>query len=96
MGSKQLLCMCRVLVKKPKILVLDEATSQCDHNSEQIMIDCLRQNFKDVTILNIAHRLDILKGYDEVLRLANGNIEEISSPDEMLAKMAKIGKTDDA
>lgn len=85
-GQRQLLCFARALLYKSKILVLDEATSAVDLDTDSEIQDIIRgPTFKDVTILTIAHRLNTIIDYDRILVLAEGSVTEFDSPTTLLA-----------
>ncbi|KAJ3389562.1 hypothetical protein HDU92_000983 [Lobulomyces angularis] len=83
-GQRQLLCLGRAMLKKPRILVMDEATANVDFETDNIIQKCLREDFKQSTILTIAHRLNTIIDYDLVLVLERGEIAELGSPRELL------------
>jgi len=85
-GQRQLLCIGRALLRKPKVLVMDEATSSIDNETDAKIQTMIRDNFSDATVLTIAHRLNTIMDSDRVLVLDNGHIIEFDSPDMLLSK----------
>ena len=85
-GQKQLLCLARALLKKNKFLVLDEATSNVDMHTDSFIQNCIKTNFKDTTVITIAHRLNTIADYDKVIVMDRGRIKEMGSPWELIER----------
>ncbi|PIA26392.1 hypothetical protein AQUCO_09400033v1 [Aquilegia coerulea] len=83
-GQRQLVCLGRVLLKRSKILVLDEATSSVDTATDNLMQKTLRQHFSESTVITIAHRITSVLDSDKVLYLDNGQVVEYDSPNKLL------------
>jgi ATP-binding cassette subfamily B protein len=85
-GQKQRISIARVFLKNPPILILDEATSSLDNQTEILIQKSLDELAKGRTTLVIAHRLSTIKNADEIIVLTNNGIEERGSHEELLAK----------
>mmetsp|Transcript_35993 Transcript_35993/g.59943 ORF Transcript_35993/g.59943 Transcript_35993/m.59943 type:complete len:1348 (+) Transcript_35993:160-4203(+) len=85
LGLKQLACLCRVVLKRSKILVLDEATSSVDPKTEQLVTRTIDEVFAHHTVITIAHRLDTIIQCDRILFLEKGQVLEFDSPAALLA-----------
>jgi ATP-binding cassette subfamily B protein len=85
-GEKQRVAIARTLLKNPRILVLDEATSSLDTNTEQEIQAALRAVARDRTTLTIAHRLSTVVDADEILVLEGGRVAERGSHWNLLAR----------
>ena len=86
LGQRQLICIARSLLRKPKILVMDEATASIDNTTDGQIQQMIRENFADATVLTIAHRLNTIMDSDRVLVLDDGNIAEFDAPGTLLKK----------
>ncbi|KAL6999151.1 Canalicular multispecific organic anion transporter 2 [Sarracenia purpurea var. burkii] len=84
MGQRQLVCLGRVLLKKSKVLVLDEATASVDTATDNLIQQTLKQHFSYCTVLTIAHRITSVVDSDMVLLLDHGLIEEYDTPTRLL------------
>ncbi|MDX2504340.1 MAG: ABC transporter ATP-binding protein/permease [Gammaproteobacteria bacterium] len=85
-GEKQRVAIARVILKNPKILVFDEATSSLDSHSEQVILASLAEVAQQRTTLVIAHRLSTIADADIILVLENGRVKEQGNHQELLAK----------
>ncbi len=85
-GQRQLVCLARAILADPRILILDEATSNVDTHTERIMQRALRKLTKGRTCLTIAHRLSTVTGADRIIVLDKGKIVEEGSHKELLAR----------
>ncbi|CAH1795308.1 unnamed protein product [Owenia fusiformis] len=89
-GQRQLLCLARALLRRSKILVLDEATSACDLETDDLIQNTIRVQFKHSTVLTIAHRLNTIMDYDRVMVLEAGKVKEFDSPHDLLQKKRSL------
>lgn len=83
-GQRQLVCLARALLRKTKILVLDEATAAVDLETDDLIQSTIRTQFDDCTVLTIAHRLNTIMDYTRVIVLDKGEIQEWGSPSDLL------------
>ncbi|KAK6149391.1 hypothetical protein DH2020_016916 [Rehmannia glutinosa] len=89
-GQRQLVCLGRVLLKKSKVLVLDEATASVDTATDNLIQQTLKQHFTDSTVLTIAHRITSVLDSDMVLLLDNGLLKEYDSPGKLLEDKSSL------
>lgn len=82
-GQRQLLCLARASVTRSKIMVLDEATSAVDMPTDSIIQRSIREQFKDSTLIVVAHRLSTIADFDSILVLDHGELKEFGSPREL-------------
>jgi ABC-type multidrug transport system fused ATPase/permease subunit len=85
-GQKQLLSLARALAFQPRILVLDEATSSVDPETELLIQDALNRLIEGRTCLIIAHRLSTIEKVDRIIVLHHGEVKEMGSHEELMAK----------
>lgn len=89
-GQKQLLCLARALLNSSQILILDEATASVDVQTDKIVQETIRSEFKEKTILTIAHRIDTILDSDRIMVLEKGAIKEFAPPQELLKDTSTI------
>ncbi|KAJ2255737.1 hypothetical protein GGI13_001475 [Coemansia sp. RSA 455] len=97
-GQQQLFGLCRIIMRKQKIVVLDEATANVDLETDKSVQELIRKEFSDCTVLTIAHRLETIMNSDRIIVMDKGTIAEIGTPQELLAKdgmFALLVKTSD-
>lgn len=103
-GQKQRIAIARAIIKNPKILILDEATSSLDSKAEAEVQQALERLMKDRTTLIIAHRLSTIANVDTVVGIKGGKVIEIGSPSELakakgiyaeLLKLQGLAKTEE-
>ncbi|KAJ2749764.1 Canalicular multispecific organic anion transporter 1 [Coemansia pectinata] len=97
-GQQQLFGLCRVLMHKRKIIVLDEATANVDLETDKSIQELICKEFSNCTVLTIAHRLETIMNSDRIIVMDKGTIAEIGTPQELLAKdgmFAQLVKTSD-
>ena len=85
-GQRQLLCIARVMLRRPPILILDEATSSIDTRTEVLVQDAFEELMKGRTSFIVAHRLSTIKNADQILVMKAGNIIERGTHKELLAQ----------
>lgn len=84
-GQRQLLCLARAIVSRPKIMLLDEATSAVDMATDVLIQRSIREEFEDSTLLVIAHRLSTIADFDRILVMSDGKAVEYDTPRNLLA-----------
>ncbi|XP_063443601.1 multidrug resistance-associated protein 1-like isoform X2 [Mytilus trossulus] len=89
-GQRQLICLARALLRKTRILVLDEATAAVDLETDDLIQTTIRTEFADCTILTIAHRLNTIMDYTRIIVLDCGQIMEFDSPTNLLLDKKSI------
>ena len=85
-GERQRITIARAILKNPPILILDEATSSLDTESERLVQDAINKMMQNRTSIVTAHRLSTIRHADEIIVLQKGEIAERGTHDELLAK----------
>lgn len=85
-GQRQLLSLCRALLRRSKVIILDEASSCIDNETDTLIQQTIRSEFHDMTILTIAHRLKTICDFDKILVLDHGNVIEFDTPWNLITK----------
>ncbi|XP_065643858.1 multidrug resistance-associated protein 1-like isoform X2 [Hydra vulgaris] len=91
-GQRQLICLARAVIRNSKVIVLDEATSSVDHETDSFIQEVIRKEFKSSTVLCIAHRLNTILDYDRIIVLRNGQIIEYDSPKVLFQRQGDFYK----
>ncbi|THW71974.1 putative ABC transporter [Aureobasidium pullulans] len=89
-GQAQLLCLARAVLRKSKLVVLDEATSSLDAETDAVIREVLNTSFKDCTIISIAHRTATILESEIVIMMDAGSVTAIATPDELRASNAQF------
>ncbi|XP_075889870.1 ATP-binding cassette sub-family C member 3 isoform X2 [Nelusetta ayraudi] len=85
-GQRQLVCLARALLRKTRILILDEATAAIDLETDDLIQSTIRTQFEDCTVFTIAHRLNTIMDYTRVLVLDKGQIAEFDTPTNLISQ----------
>jgi ABC-type multidrug transport system fused ATPase/permease subunit len=85
-GQRQLLCLARAIISRPKVMLLDEATSAVDMTTDALIQRSIREEFSDSTLIVIAHRLSTIADFDKILVMDGGNVREYDTPRKLMEK----------
>ncbi|KAL4493366.1 hypothetical protein ABPG73_007173 [Tetrahymena malaccensis] len=91
-GEKQLICLGRAILRQSKVILLDEATANCDQHTDKLIQQKIRERFKNSTVITIAHRLNTIADYDKIFVLENGTVAEEGVPCHLLQQEKSIFK----
>lgn len=85
-GQRQLICLARAMLDKPRVMFLDEATSAVDFETDAIIQKTLRERFAESTLVVIAHRLGTIVDFDQIVVMGAGRVLEIGTPAELYSQ----------
>ncbi|KAF9900251.1 Canalicular multispecific organic anion transporter 2 [Linnemannia zychae] len=89
-GQRALICLARALLRKTKVLILDEATAAVDVETDDLIQKTIRKEFADRTILTIAHRIKTVMDSDKILVLEKGSVKEFEAPKVLLKQKESL------
>ena len=82
-GEKQLVCLAGAIITRPKILILDEATSAVDMETDALIQRSIREEFRNSILLVVAHRLSTMADFDKILVMNDGRVVEYDQPEAL-------------
>jgi ATP-binding cassette subfamily C (CFTR/MRP) protein 1 len=85
-GQRQLFCLARAILRKSRVVILDEVSASVDVHTDVVMQGIIREEFKDCMIISVAHRLDTIVDFDRVVVLEEGRVIEAGVPEELLKR----------
>ena len=86
LGERQLVCLARAILSRPKILIMDEATSAVDENTDALVQRSIRAELENCTLIVIAHKLNTVTDMDQIIVLEAGGVAEVGKPQHLLEK----------
>ena len=92
LGEKQLICLARIFLRKNKIVVMDEATSNIDNKTDNLIQNAVDKIFKNSTLITIAHKIPDLNKYNRIMVLDSGHLIEFDTPDNLLKNKKGVFK----
>lgn len=86
MGQRQLFCLARALLRRSRILVMDEATASIDNSTDLILQKIIRAEFADCTVITVAHRIPTVMDCNMVLSISDGKLAEYDEPTNLMKR----------
>ncbi|KAE9611338.1 putative xenobiotic-transporting ATPase [Lupinus albus] len=90
MGQRQLFCLGRALLRRSRVLVLDEATASIDNATDLILQKTIRTEFSDCTVITVAHRIPTVMDCTKVLAISDGKVEEYDEPSKLMKREGSL------
>uniref|UniRef100_A0A7C9EE60 ABC transporter domain-containing protein n=2 Tax=Opuntia streptacantha TaxID=393608 RepID=A0A7C9EE60_OPUST len=90
MGQRQLFCLGRALLRRSRVLVLDEATASIDNATDTILQKTIRTEFADCTVITVAHRIPTVMDCTKVLAISDGQLTEYDEPLKLIKKEGSL------
>ncbi|CAN1778433.1 ABC transporter C family member 10 [Linum perenne] len=90
MGQRQLFCLGRAILKRSRILVLDEATASIDNATDSILQKTIKSEFEDCTVITVAHRIPTVMNCNKVLGISDGKVVEYDEPVELMKRESSL------
>ncbi|KAE8788118.1 MRP-like ABC transporter [Hordeum vulgare] len=90
-GQRQLLCLGRVILKRSRVLFMDEATASVDSQTDTVIQRIIREEFRECTVISIAHRVPTVMDSDRVLVLDAGLVKEFDAPSKLMGRPSVFG-----
>ncbi|CAN1300407.1 ABC transporter C family member 10 [Linum perenne] len=90
MGQRQLFCLGRAILKRSRILVLDEATASIDNATDSILQKTIKSEFEDCTVITVAHRIPTVMDCNKVLGISDGKVVEYDEPVELMKRESSL------
>ena len=84
LGEKQMICIARAILRKSKIVVMDEATASIDIKTEEKIQKALKEIMNESTVITVAHRIKTIIHYDKIIVMDNGKVVEFDTPERLL------------
>lgn len=89
-GQQQLVCLARAMLRNSRLVIMDEATSSIDSETESLIQSSLRTAFRNSTVITVAHRLETIMAYDRVVVMGGGQVLEVGTPNCLAATKGSI------
>ena len=85
-GQRQLFCLARAILRRSRVVILDEVSSSIDVATDKLVQRVIREEFREATIISVAHRLDTILDFDRIALLSDGKVVEFDSPETLMQR----------